>query len=273
MKKSGSRSFSLKCHLLAFAASALAASLSIPEPLAAEESHRQPEKNMGVAVDEEISDPLEGFNRGIFWFNDKLDVYFFEPVARGYHWVLPQVVEDGVGNIFNNILIPQHLLNDALQLKGTQAAKHLGRFLINTTIGLGGFFDVAKEMGMERHNEDFGTTLGYYGLNGGPYLVLPLLGPSNARDAVGQVVDGLVDPVYMTTNYTNAFNSDDAFWINLGYRAAFIIDTRSGLLEAVDTGKGAALDYYLFMQSAYYQFRRGQIYDGKIPGDDNWDEE
>jgi phospholipid-binding lipoprotein MlaA len=186
--------------------------------------------------------------------------------------VLPQVVEDGIGNIFENILVPQYLLNDALQFKPKQMGLHIGRFLINSTLGLAGFFDVATEMGLERHSEDFGGTLGYYGLDGGPYIVLPLLGPSNVRDVIGQVADGIVDPVTITS-YTHAFNSDDDFLINLGYRALFIIDKRSSLLEAVDTGKGASLDYYLFVQSAYYQYRRGVIYDGKIPGEDNWDED
>lgn len=225
-------------------------------------------------VDEEIHDPFEGVNRAIFWFNDKLDVYFLEPVARGYDKVLPDAARRGVENFFDNYNTPQYLFNDILQGKVDQFGNHLGRFMVNTSLGLGGFIDVGEKMGWEKHYEDLGTSLGYYGVNAGPYMMLPLLGPSTARETLSYVVDGAMDPLAIVT-YSGALTDTEelvAGAIIYGVRA---VDTRAGLLEAVETGKESSLDYYLFVQASYYQYRRNLIYDDKVPkfSDDEWQDE
>lgn len=134
-------------------------------------------------------DPWVGFNRSMYRFNYNLDKYFLLPVVSGYEFITPTLVQDGVSNIFNNILEVRNLTNCIFQLKGMQTVTTLGRFVTNSTIGIGGIFDVATSMGMKRQPEDFGQTLGYWGVDAGPYLVLPLFGPSNVRDTGGIVVD------------------------------------------------------------------------------------
>lgn len=214
-------------------------------------------------AEEEINDPLEGFNRGIFWFNDRLDRYLIEPVARAYDYVVPNPVQDGIGNFFSNLGYPSYLLSDLVQLKFGQALDHTGRFLVNTTFGVGGFIDVAEGMGLPEHDEDFGIALAYNGVPAGPYLVLPLLGPSNLRDGVGRAVDSFIHPVYWIAKGTAG--SDDATSITLGFRAVEVTDTRAGLTEAIKAAKESSLDYYLFVQSAYYQYREAKLYDGELP--------
>lgn len=136
-------------------------------------------------------DPIEGFNRKIFWFNDKVDVYVLEPVAKGWDFVAPDPVQKGVSNFFYNIRFPIYLINNVLQGKPIDAGKDIGRFAVNTTVGVLGFMDPATGWGMPRDNEDFGQTLGVWGLGAGPYLVVPLLGPSSLRDAPGKLVDAI----------------------------------------------------------------------------------
>lgn len=212
---------------------------------------------------QDISDPLEGFNRGIFWFNDKLDVYVMEPVARGYDYITPQPVQKGIGNFFENLRYPKYLVSDLVQFKFAQAAEHTGRFIVNSTIGLVGLVDVAKQIGLEQHEEDFGLALAYYGVPPGPYLVLPLLGPSNVRDGIGRVVDSFLDPIGWVS-YTS-LDSDSKLAIILGTKSLDFIDQRAGLIEAIETAKESSVDYYLFLQGAYYQHRRGVLYDGNPP--------
>ena len=215
---------------------------------------------------QEISDPLEGFNRGIFWFNDQLDIYILEPVAQGYDHVTPMPVQKGVSNFFENLRYPKYLFNDVMQGKFTQAVEHTGRFLLNSTVGILGLIDVAKEFGMPKHEEDFGITLAYYGVGPGPYLVLPLLGPSNFRDGTGRIVDSFLDP-FAILSYTSV-GSDITVPVIIGAKVLEAIDTRVSLLDAVETAKESSVDYYLFVQSAYYQHRRGILYDGNPPDDD-----
>src|SRR5262249_28251117 len=135
------------------------------------------------------NDPLEGMNRKVFWFNDKVDVYALEPVAKGWNWIAPDRVKQSVANFFQNLRFPIVTLNDLLQGKMVPAASDVGRFAVNTTVGVLGFFDPASGWGLEQHNEDFGQTLGWWHVPPGPYLVLPLLGPSSPRDAVGSLAD------------------------------------------------------------------------------------
>src|SRR5688572_26977733 len=132
-------------------------------------------------------DPLEKVNRAVFGFNEKADQYVLKPVAKGYDKITPQPVRRGIANFFDNLFYPTVIVNDLLQAKLKQGAFDLGRFVVNTTVGVVGIFDVATGWGMEKHEEDFGQTLGYWGVGPGWYLMLPLLGPSDNRDLVGRV--------------------------------------------------------------------------------------
>ncbi len=214
----------------------------------------------------DIRDPWEGMNRAIFSFNNGFDEYILEPVSRGYHWLLPDFMEEGIHNFFLNLRFPSYLLSDVVQFKFSQALRHTGRFLINTTAGIGGLIDVAQHVGLPDHKEDFGIALAYHGVGPGPYLVLPFLGPSNVRDTVGTVVDLLIDPVAIFF-YTNSI--DNEFWVGAGISSWRMVDARTQLLEAIDAAKESSLDYYLFVQSAYYQDRRGLLYDGFQDSDDD----
>lgn len=215
---------------------------------------------MGVAVNAgaQVYDPIEPVNRVIFSFNDKLDQYVLRPVAQGYVDVVPRLVRTGVSNVFGNISDMFSALNNALQGKSEPLGNDLGRVLVNSTFGLGGIFDIAGEGGVEKSGEDFGQTLGYWGLGPGPYLVLPILGPSSVRDTAGLVVQGYLDPVNQVTPNPNKYEL-------IGARA---IDARAGLLGTEDLVAGAALDRYTFIRSAYTQRRRSLVYDGKPPKDD-----
>ncbi len=220
-----------------------------------------------LAEPEEPYDPLEDMNRGIFWFNDGVDEFVLEPVARGYHDYVPDVVRTGVGNFFLNLRYPSYLVSDIFQGKWEQALDHTGRFLINTTIGIGGLIDFATDMGLPDHEEDFGITLASYGVPAGPYLMLPILGPSNIRDGVGRLVDAALDPLFWVS-YTNA--APTTKWaITGGTLGLKLVHTRSGLLQAVEAAKESSVDYYLFMQGAYYQHRQGLLTDGR--DDDEYD--
>lgn len=210
---------------------------------------------------EEVWDPFEGFNRGMFWFNDKLDIYLLEPVAQGYDWIMPEFGQQRVRNFLDTISYPKYLVSSLLQLKFGQAVEHSGRFLINATVGLAGLFDVATDWGLPMHEEDLGTAFAYLGIPAGPYLVLPLIGPTTLRDGIGRVGDGFLDPVYWAATTADG---DDALYIGLGRAAVSAIQTRADLLDAIEAAKEASLDYYLFAQGAYYQYRAGLTYDGKV---------
>ena len=147
-------------------------------------------KDAGATAEQDNAhDPLEGFNRAMYTFNDKLDKYVLKPVAKGYHAVAPTPVRRSVANFFSNLHDPAVMLNNLLQGKPGQAASDLGRFMVNSTIGIFGLFDVSSKFGLPKHDEDFGQTLAVWGVGDGPYLVLPFFGPSNMRDAPALVVD------------------------------------------------------------------------------------
>jgi phospholipid-binding lipoprotein MlaA len=209
---------------------------------------------------EEPYDPLESVNRGIFDFNDTLDVYAIEPVSRTYRNNVPDFLQTGITNFFLNLRYPSYLVSDILQGKFEQALEHTGRFLINTTVGIVGLVDVAEDIGLPDHEEDFGTALAYHGVPAGPYLVLPLLGPSNVRDGVGRIVDGFLDPIGWI--YYSSASSGVKLGVSATALGVKLINTRAGLLQAVETAKESSLDYYLFTQGAYYQYRNGVITDG-----------
>lgn len=210
---------------------------------------------------EEVWDPLEPVNRGIFAFNDVVDVNVFEPLARGYEYALPGAARRGIGHFFENLSYPSLLVSDVLQFKFGQAVNHTGRFLVNTTVGVAGFMDVASDWGLKPHNEDIGITMAYYGVPAGPYIVIPFLGPSNLRDVTGRVVDGFLDP-FNWVAFTNA-SGDVRLWVPVGARIMKGIHQRSLLLEDIQTAKQSSLDYYLSVQSAFYQYRHGVLTDGR----------
>jgi len=199
-------------------------------------------------------DPWEGFNRAMFRFNDTLDTYALKPVAQGYQAVTPQFLEDGVHNVFGNLGDVGNLANNLLQGKMHDAGVDTGRLIFNTTFGLLGFFDVATPMGLQKNDEDFGQTLGVWGLGSGPYLVIPFLGPSSVRDATGKLPDSFLEPYpYMghvpTRNVT---------------RAVDVVDTRASLLSAEKLISG---DKYIFIRNAYLQNREFRVKDGEVVDD------
>jgi len=199
----------------------------------------------------EESDPWEGFNRGVFAFNDTLDKYFLKPVATGYDRFTPQVVQTGIGNFFSNLGEVSTIVNDLLQGKFKQAGLDSTRFLVNTTVGVVGLIDVGSRIGLEQHDEDFGQTFGYWGMGPGPYLMLPLLGPSTVRDAFGRVPD----------YYISVYDAVDDESVTYALRGLDIVDTRAGLLEVE---KLVAGDRYTFFREAYLQRRDFQVRDGAM---------
>lgn len=218
-------------------------------------------------AEDEVYDPIEPFNRGIFWFNDKFDINLAEPVARGYDKVVPEVVQDSVNNVFDTLSYPSYLVSDLVQLKVSQALDHTGRFLLNATLGIAGIIDIAKHVGLEKHKEDFGLALAYQGVPAGPYLVIPFIGPSNLRDGVGRIVDTALNPLNILYYSSNVATSTQN-WVGFGSRTVEFVQTRADLIEAIETAKESSLDYYGFMQGAYYQYRRGLLYDGNPPVSD-----
>jgi len=195
-------------------------------------------------------DPWEGANRKIFWFNDEVDVHVLEPVAKGWRWALPEMVRTGFTNFFQNLGTPVVAVNQLLQGKPLQGASDTGRFLVNTIVGLG-FIDPASQWGLKRHDEDFGQTLAVWGVPGGPYLVIPLLGPSNARDLTGLVVD--------TAMSITPFFVDG--WILTTARVVQTVNARSGVIDRVREVKAASLDYYSAVRNGYQQRRAAAIRD------------
>lgn len=207
---------------------------------------------------QEENDPLEFLNRGVYSFNEQADKYVVEPVAKGYQAVTPQVVDDGISNFFSNLDDVVVVVNDVLQLKFNQAFSDVTRLLINSSVGILGFREVAAGMGYPKHNEDFGQTLGSYGLGTGPYVVLPLLGSSTLRDTAGLFVDAYIDPIQQ-------LEESDTRW---GVIALKGVDLRADLSATKDAVDGASLDSYEFMRSAYFQRRNYLIHDGNPPLED-----
>ncbi|MFL9964048.1 VacJ family lipoprotein [Paraburkholderia sediminicola] len=198
-------------------------------------------------------DPFEGFNRTIFTVNDKIDQYALKPVAKGYVWVTPQPVRDSVTNFFSNIGDVYIAANNLLQLKVTDGVQDIMRIVINTVFGVGGLFDVATLAKLPKHENDLGLTLGHYGVPPGPYLVLPLFGPSTVRDAVGSVGNYYVNPL-------SYIDPPGLSWALYGLN---IVNVRANLLGASDVLEGAALDKYSFVRNAYLQRRQYLLSDGR----------
>ncbi|RTE64425.1 VacJ family lipoprotein [Amphritea opalescens] len=201
-------------------------------------------------------DPWEGFNRSMFSFNATLDRYALTPVTKGYQAITPDIVETGVGNFFGNLGDVGSMLNNLLQFKPKAVVQDLSRVVFNTTIGLGGILDVATPMGLPEHGEDFGQTLGYWGVKTGPYLVLPFLGPSNIRDGIGLIPDSLIDPV----GEIDPIRTRNQLY---GLR---VIDTRAELFAAEELLSG---DRYIAMRDAYMQRREFLVNDGQVAAFDD----
>jgi phospholipid-binding lipoprotein MlaA len=202
-------------------------------------------------------DPLEPLNRSIHGFNDAADRVVLKPLATVYTEVVPPPVRGGVTNFFGNFRDVTTAVNGLLQGKFKQAASDVGRVAVNSTVGLLGVFDVASRLGLAKHDEDFGQTFGYWGVPEGAYLVLPFLGPSNVRDAVG-----LLPEFYLTDPQFLVFDEPPGEWIALGLR---YVNFRANLFEAEQVFREAAFDEYAFLRDAYLQRRRNLIYDGSRP--------
>lgn len=200
-------------------------------------------------------DPWESMNRSVYNFNEALDNVAIKPAAKAYVAVLPSPVRTGIHNFLGNLGDVWSMVNSALQLKGQATAETLMRITVNTVFGLGGVLDVATEMRLEKRKEDFGQTLGYWGVKPGPYVVLPILGPSTLRDAVATPLD-------IQGHAVQQFN-DAATRNVLSFTG--VLDTRSGLLQTVDVVKAAALDPYTFVRDGYLQKRQNDIHDGNPP--------
>jgi phospholipid-binding lipoprotein MlaA len=200
-------------------------------------------------------DPFEGFNRSMFWFNDQLDIYALEPIARGWDHLWPDPVQRGFNNFFDNLRFPIVLVNDILQARPRSAVETIARFQCNTFLGGLGFWDLASDLGVPPHIQDTGLTLGRWGMAPGPYLVWPLIGPSNPRDTAGFIADsGLaVYPFFVSIP-----------GITIGAGAIDIINRRSRVLDQVSEVKAASLDYYTFVRNAYVQ-RRWKLVHGETP--------
>lgn len=202
-----------------------------------------------------VNDPFEDYNRVMYSFNDVIDSAIIKPVAKGYDAVIPDPISHGISNFFSNLNEITVILNDLLQFKFAQAADDTGRFLLNSTVGVAGIFDVAGYAGHESHNEDFGQTLGVWGVEPGPYLVLPFFGPRDIRDTAGLVADIYTDPV----TYVDDNGARNALV------ATRIIDDRANLFKAEKVLDEAALDEYSYVRDAYLQRRQSLVYDGNPP--------
>ncbi|MEQ1602856.1 MAG: VacJ family lipoprotein [Methylophilaceae bacterium] len=211
---------------------------------------------LGGCASQANKDPLESLNRGVYKFNDTADKAVIKPIAGTYKALMPSPIRSGINNFFSNINTVVSVANNLLQFKFSNAMTESGRFIINSTFGIGGLFDLAGKDGIEKHNEDFGQTLGYWGVGDGAYLVLPLLGASSLRDTTGLIVDSWAfDPLYYIHNVPT----------RTGTRFAKAIDTRAQYLPASDLLDEAALDPYAYMRDAYFQRRTSQINDGEAP--------
>jgi phospholipid-binding lipoprotein MlaA len=204
-------------------------------------------------------DPWEPMNRSVARFNDKVDDNVLKPVATGYRNVVPDLIQTGVRNVFNNLSDMWSTVNNLLQLKPINTAESLGRVVVNTVFGIYGIFDVATYLKLERHPEDFGQTLGYWGVPNGPYLVLPLFGPSTLRDGASLPVDFAVSP---TQYISDIPTRNEVFVLRL-------VSKRAELLKSGNMLEEASIDKYSFTRDAYLQYRRSQIYDGNPPDEED----
>ncbi|MCF7535311.1 VacJ family lipoprotein [Pseudomonas petrae] len=207
-----------------------------------------------MAANAADEDPWEGVNRAIFRFNDTVDTYALKPIAQGYEFITPQFLEDGIHNMFKNVGEVTNFANDVLQAKPEAAGVDTARLIFNTTFGLLGFFDVGTKMGLQRNDEDFGQTLGHWGVASGPFVMVPLLGPSTVRDAFAKYPD----------TYTQPWRYIDHVPTRNTALGVSVVDTRASLLSAEKLING---DKYIFIRNAYLQNREFKVKDGKVVDD------
>lgn len=206
---------------------------------------------------EQVNDPLEPTNRAIFEFNRVVDKVLLKPVAQGYRFAVPQFGRDRVRDFLNNLRAPIVFANDLLQGEPDRAVQTVMRFAFNTGFGIGGLFDIAAEGGIPFHDEDFGQTFAVWGLPEGPYIVLPILGPSNPRDTAGMVAEWAADPFNM---YFHNTDKDWAIWTRAGLTG---VDKRERLLDPLDEVERTSLDYYSALRALYRQRRDADIGNSK----------
>ena len=199
----------------------------------------------------EGADPWQGMNRVFFSFNEGLDRWLLEPVAKGWDFVLPDFAQRGIRNAFDNIRFPIQFSNNLLQAKPADAGRDVARFLVNTTVGIGGLLDPASRIGLPPSNEDFGQTLGVWGVPTGPYVMLPVFGPSNVRDGVGRAVD--------TSMNVAAYYMP--IYVSLSLTVANTVNRRAMVIEELAAERRAALDFYEAVRSAYTQYREALVKD------------
>ncbi len=203
----------------------------------------------------EVYDPGEGFNRAVFAFNDAVDTILLEPVAMGYRFITPQPARTGVRNFLRNLKSPMQVVNQTLQGDLSGAGNDIGRFVVNSTVGVLGLVDVAGMIGMPYEQEDFGQTLAVWGVGHGPYMVLPILGPSSMRDATGLMVDSYADPLRL---YLYNTHQEEWHYARLGLTA---VSTREELLDLLDDLQKNSFDYYAALRSTYIQRRAALVND------------
>lgn len=209
----------------------------------------------GCAGAHNPNDPLEPFNRGIYRFNDAVDKAVLKPVAKGYSAAMPAFGKTMVSNFFSNLDDVVVTANDLLQFKLAQGLSDGTRFLVNSTIGVFGLFDVASTAGLKKHYEDFGQTLGKWGVGNGPFIVIPILGPSTLRDGIGLYVDTYPNPTYQIEH----IRTRNQLYLTNG------INRRAALLDQEKILDEAMIDRYEFIRDSYLQYRKNQVYDGNPP--------
>lgn len=244
--------------LICVVAAALLAGCATAPPRSDVEAYREYKKT---------NDPMEPLNRGVFAFNDAMDHVIAKPLAQGYKFITPKFLRNIISNILDNLEEPLTLVNDILQGEFNRAGVSLGRFVTNSTIGVGGMFEVAEDLGMERHEEDFGQTFAVWGVPTGPYVVLPFFGPSSVRGSFGEAADFFGDPVGIVLD--QVVNESG---LSLAITGADVLDARTRNLDTVEELKKGAIDFYATARSAYRQNRAADIRNGERP-DDTQEEE
>lgn len=207
------------------------------------------------------NDPWQGWNRSVHSFNDDVDKMILKPMAKAYQWVTPKPVDESISNFFSNIDDIGVTINDFMQFKMMQGGMDASRFLVNTTVGVAGVFDVAKMIDLPKHNEDFGQTLGVWGVPSGAYLMLPFFGSSSPRDMVGLIGDALMNPL----TYVGFIGGAAVNGATAGSRVLEVTDTRADLMTTEKIVDEASVDRYDFIKNAYQQHRQYEVYDGNPP--------
>lgn len=221
--------------------------------------------SVGGCASWEGPDPLEPMNRKVFAFNEGLDEYVLEPAATAWDFVVPDFAQTGLDNFFDHLNMPLVLANDLLQLKPVAFIEDLARITHNTVFGFGGFYDIATRLGIPENDEDFGQTMGFYGMPPGPYLMVPILGPYTLRDGVGEIVDTtaagyLYSPVWQSAETLN-FNDAELWGVSIGQKGLQLLNLRAIYAEELEESRKDAFDYYVFVRNAYLQSRAAKVAD------------